>query len=67
VVVADLKALEVPAVNPLAVPLIFVPTKVEGVPKLGFIRVGESFMTTNPVPVSLEITPANWAEVVAAN
>ena len=41
-----------PAVNPAAVPVIFVPTKVEGVPKLGVTRVGEVFITkVLPVPV----------------
>ena len=38
-----------------------------GIPKTGVIKVGLLLNTTNPVPVSFVITPANWAEVVAAN
>ncbi len=41
-----------PAVNPAAVPVIFVPTKAEGVPKLGVTNVGLVFITNvEPVPV----------------
>lgn len=39
-----------PAVKPVAVPVILVPTKVEGVPKFGVTNVGEVFIT-NVVPV----------------
>ena len=42
--------------------LVPVATPMTGVPK-----VGEVAKTTTPVPVSSEITPANWADVVAAN
>lgn len=42
----------VPAVSPEAVPVIFVPTNAEGVPKLGVISVGLVFITNvEPVPV----------------
>ena len=48
-----------PAVNPAAVPVIFVPTKVEGVPKLGVTRVGEVSKTNLPVPVApVDVTPS---------
>ena len=40
-----------PAVKPAAVPVIFVPTKVDGVPRLGVTRVGEVAKTKAPVPV----------------
>ncbi len=38
-----------------------------GVPNTGDMKVGVLLKTTRPVPVSSEITPANCAEVVAAN
>ena len=37
-----------------------------GVPRTGVTRVGLVANTKEPLPVSSEITPANWAEVVAA-
>src|SRR3990167_8853815 len=37
-----------------------------GVVRVGLVRVGLVANTKRPVPVSLEITPANSAEVVAA-
>ena len=40
-----------PILNPDAIPVIFVPTKVDGVPKLGVVNVGEVDKTTLPVPV----------------
>jgi membrane-associated phospholipid phosphatase len=40
-----------PIFKPLAVPVILVPTKVDGVPKAGLTSVGEVLMTTFPVPV----------------
>ena len=40
-----------PAVNPEAVPVIFVPTKALGVPKAGVTRVGDVARTTEPLPV----------------
>ena len=45
-----------PAVNPDAVPVIFVPTNVDGVPKLGVTNIGDVDNTTLPVPVD-EVTP----------
>lgn len=51
-VVADLSALVDPEVNPLPVPVMFVPTRVDGVPRLGVTRVGEVAKTAAPVPVS---------------
>jgi hypothetical protein len=36
-------------------------------PKVGVTSVGEVAKTRTPVPVSSEITPASWAEVVDAN
>jgi hypothetical protein len=41
-----------PAVRPEAVPVMFVPTKADGVPKAGVTRVGEVANTKEPVPVS---------------
>jgi hypothetical protein len=41
-----------PAVKPEAVPVMFVPTKADGVPKAGVTRVGEVANTKEPVPVS---------------
>ena len=35
--------------------------------KVGVINVGLLLNTASPVPVSSEMTPASWAEVVAAN
>jgi len=40
-----------PAVRPEAVPVMFVPTKAEGVPSAGVTRVGEVASTLLPVPV----------------
>jgi hypothetical protein len=40
-----------PAVSPAAVPVIFVPTRAEGVPKAGVTRVGLVANTTAPLPV----------------
>ena len=45
-----------PAVSPGAVPVMFVPTSTEGVPKLGVTRVGEVANTLLPVPVT-EVKP----------
>ena len=56
-----------PAVNPDAVPVTLVMTPEAGVPRAGVIKTGEVPKTRRPEPVSLDITPANWAEVVAAN
>ena len=47
----------VPAVNPEAVPVIFVPIKADGVPKAGVTSVGEFDKTTPPVPVEAEVDP----------
>jgi len=43
----------VPAVKPAAVPVMFVPTKAEGVPRAGVTRVGLVARTTEPEPVVL--------------
>lgn len=45
-----------PAVSPAAVPVMFVPTKADGVPSAGVTKVGESLKTTFVVPV-LVVTP----------
>jgi hypothetical protein len=42
----------VPAVSPAAVPVMLVPTRVEGVPKFGETSIGELAKTRAPVPVS---------------
>ena len=52
VVVADFKALVMPDVNPVAVPVQFVRTPDVGVPSRGVTRVGEVANTALPVPVS---------------
>lgn len=44
-----------PAVKPAAVPVIFVPTRADGVPRLGVTKVGLVARTTEPVP---EVVPA---------
>ena len=41
----------VPAVKPAAVPVMFVPTKADGVPSAGVTNVGDVDITTLPVPV----------------
>ena len=46
----------VPAVKLAAVPEIFVPTNILGVPKLGLIKVGEDDNTKLPEPVEV-MTP----------
>jgi hypothetical protein len=53
VVVADFKAFVIPEVNPDAVPVMFVPTKADGVPKFGVTKVGEVLKTrlVDVVPV----------------
>lgn len=44
-----------PILKPEAVPVILVPTNVEGVPKLGVVNVGEVDNTTLPVPVDVVV------------
>ena len=39
----------------------------EATPRTGVTKVGVLLKTATPVPVSSDKTPANWAEVVAAN
>ena len=56
-----------PAVNPAAVPVMFVPTKADGVPRSGVVSAGELAKTSAPVPVSSVMTPASSADVVAAS
>jgi len=45
-----------PAVKPAAVPVMFVPTKADGVPSAGVTRVGDVDKTTLPEPVEV-VTP----------
>ncbi len=52
---------------PLNTPVKFVTTPEVGVPNNGVTKVGEVANTAFPVPISSLITPANSAEVVAAN
>jgi hypothetical protein len=51
--------LTLPAVSPAAVPVIFVPTSVDGVPKFGVTSVGLVANTKEPVPVSSVTADAN--------
>ena len=59
----DVAVVETAAVPPIdkpdAVPVMFVPTNVEGVPRLGVTSVGELDNTMLPVPVTalLNVTP----------
>ena len=53
----------VPDVKPAAVPVIFVPTKAEGVSRFGVTRVGEMANTAAPLPVSSVSAPDRFAEV----
>ena len=55
----------VPAVKPAAVPVMFVPTKVLGVPRFGVTNVGLVANTATPVPVSSLNAPAKPAELVS--
>lgn len=52
-----------PAVKPAAVPVIFVPTKADGVPSAGVTNVGDVANTADPVPVSSVKAVASWADV----
>lgn len=52
----------VPAVSPAAVPVMFVPTKAEGVPSAGVTSVGLVANTLAPVPVSSVSAAAKLAE-----
>ena len=47
------------AVKAVAVPVMFVPTRKEGVPRLGVTKVGEVSSTILPVPVTalVNVTP----------
>jgi hypothetical protein len=57
-----------PAVKPEAVPVMFVPTKADGVPKAGVTKVGLVANTKEPVPVSSVTAEARLAlEGVAKN
>jgi hypothetical protein len=51
-----------PAVRPAAVPVMFVPTKADGVPNAGVTRVGLVANTKEPVPVSPVTADAKLAE-----
>ena len=52
-----------PAVKLEAVPVIFVPTSADGVPKAGVTNVGEVAKTAEPVPVSSVTAPDKLSEV----
>jgi hypothetical protein len=52
-----------PAVRPEAVPVMFVPTKADGVPKAGVTKVGEFAKTKAPLPVSSDTAEAKFAEL----
>jgi hypothetical protein len=52
-----------PAVRPEAVPVMFVPTKADGVPKAGVTRVGLVANTADPVPVSSVNAASKFAEL----
>ena len=51
-----------PAVNPEAVPVILVPTSVDGVPRFGVVSIGDSAKTMLPVPVSSPISTDSSAD-----
>ena len=51
-----------PAVRPAAVPVMFVPTSAEGVPRAGVTKVGEVANTNAPEPVSSVTAAARLAE-----
>jgi hypothetical protein len=51
-----------PAVRPEAVPVMFVPTKADGVPRAGVTNVGEVAKTKEPVPVSSVTAEAKLAD-----
>ena len=53
-----------PAVKPAAVPVMFVPINVDGVPRFGVTKVGEVANTATPVPVSSSSAPKSPAELV---
>jgi hypothetical protein len=55
-----------PAVNPAAVPVIFVPTKVDGVPRFGVTKVGLVANTKAPEPVSFVTAALRFALVGVA-
>jgi hypothetical protein len=52
-----------PAVKPEAVPVMFVPTKADGVPRAGVTRVGLVAKTADPVPVSSVNAASKFAEL----
>lgn len=52
---ADLRALVIPEVNPVAVPVAFVATRADGVPRAGVTKVGLVALAIPPVPV--EVAP----------
>ena len=51
VVVALFKALVIPEVSPVAIPVTLVITQLVGVPRIGVTRVGDVVLTNTPVPV----------------
>ena len=65
-VVALFRALEVPDVKPVAVPVQLVNTPLAGVPNAGVIKVGDVPNTKAPEPVSSLITAFSCAEVADA-
>ena len=52
-----------PILKPAAVPVIFVPTSADGVPRAGVTRIGLVAKTFAPVPVSSVSAVASCAEV----
>lgn len=63
VVVALFRALEIPEVRPVAVPVTLVITPDAGVPSAGVTSVGEVANTAAPLPVSSVIAAAKLADV----
>jgi hypothetical protein len=55
-----------PAVRPAAVPVMFVPTKADGVPRAGVTSVGDVANTKEPEPVSSDTAEAKFAELGVA-
>lgn len=61
--VADLRALVIPEVNPVAVPVAFVATRADGVPRAGVTKVGLVALAIPPVPV--DVAPHRVSTIAA--
>lgn len=61
--VADLRALVIPEVNPVAVPVAFVATRADGVPRAGVTKVGLVALAIPPVPV--DVAPHKVSTIAA--